>query len=522
MEMMIFVYLFFAIVLLALGFGIGVWLHKKRLQTSFEAAQSNSETILAEAQSERDSIISSARKEAKEAAARLKQSVEQEFAKRKSEVNRFEQKIKKREDALEQKLSIVDKKEKELEQTADRLVGEERKFRGLVQDLEKSLEENRLRLESIANLSQEEAKANLIESLESEARTEAAEKIRKIEEEAEEKAAQTARSMISLAVQRVSSEYVNDSTVTVVDLPTDEMKGRIIGREGRNIRSIEQATGVDLIIDDTPEAVILSCFNPLRREIARIALERLIADGRIHPARIEETVKKVRSDFDADLVEFGEQAAFDIGVTDLHPKVLKLLGKLKFKTTGQQTILQHSIEVAKICGIMAGEMGLDTKKAKRAGLLHDIGKALDQEAEGHHAEIGAKFLARQKEPRDIVEAIKAHHQEDLTDASPLAVMLHGANLLSSSRPGARKEVLEGYVQRLSEMEKLVSGHDKIKEAYVIQAGREIRALVRPEVSDSHVRDLTQEVAATLRRELTFPGQVKVTILRESSHIEFAT
>lgn len=521
--MMIFVYLFFGIVIIGVGFVIGVIFHKGRLQRTFDEAQGSSETIISEAQSERDSIINQAHFEAKQITKRLKQNAEQEFAKRKSEVNKFELKVKKREDSLEKKLNIIEKKETDLEKMADHLVQEERKFKSLINECELSLEDNRKTLESIASLSQEDAKRELIRSLESEARKEALETIKKIEIDAEKKANQTARSMISLAVQRVSSEYVNDSTVTVVSLPDDEMKGRIIGREGRNIRSIEQSTGVDLIIDDTPEAVILSCFNPLRREIARIALERLIADGRIHPARIEETVKKVRTDFDNNLLEFGEQAAFDIGVTDLHPNLLKHLGKLKFKTTGQQTILQHSIEVAKICAIMAGEMGIDIKKAKRCGLLHDIGKALDQEAEGHHSEIGAKFLSKQKENDEIIEAVKNHHAEDLTLVSPLTVILHGANLLSSSRPGARKEVLESYVKRLSDMEALVTSFEGIEDAYVIQAGREIRALVKLNmILDNDVRNLTQEVAAALRKELTFPGQVKVTLLRETSMVDFAT
>jgi ribonuclease Y len=327
---------------------------------------------------------------------------------------------------------------------------------------------------------------------------------------------------VSLAVQRISGEYVSDSTITVVALPSEDLKGRIIGREGRNIRAIEQATGVDLIIDDTPEAVIISCFNPVRREIAKLTIERLIGDGRIHPARIEETVKRVMSEFDLVIREQGEQASFDTGITDLHPELVMALGKLKYRTAGQQSVLQHSIETAHICGIIAGEMGLNVKKAKRCGLLHDIGKAVDQETEGHHSDIGADFCQRYQESSEVVEAIRLHHQEDLNNATPYAVVLYAANSLSANRPGARKEILETYVKRLADMEKVVRDFGGINEAFVIQAGREVHAIVNPmQVNDQQVIDLSSSIAHKMRQELTFPGQVRVTVIRESKFVDYA-
>ena len=301
------------------------------------------------------------------------------------------------------------------------------------------------------------------------------------------------------------------------------MKGRIIGREGRNIRTLEQATGVDLIIDDTPEAVILSCFNPLRREIAKITLERLIGDGRIHPARIEETVGRVETEMDSILTEIGDQAAFDTGVTDLHPDLVKLLGKLKYCHTAGQTVLTHCVETSQICGMLASELGINVKRAKRAGLLHDIGKAADQEVEGHHSEIGAALAQRHGEHAEVAEAIRMHHAEDLLHASPLAVIVGAANTLSAGRPSARKEVLKGYIKRLEDMESIVQTFEGIESAVVLQAGREVRALVSPDgTHDQDVTDLSNDIAHKLRQELTFPGQVRITVLKESKHVEFAT
>ena len=511
-----------AVVLLVLGLFGGIFIHKSRLNATFEEAQKDSERILAEAHEERQQIIKEANLEIKEENKKLRSQFENEFRKRRSDIDKLENKIKQREQALEKKLSILDKKEKEYETNIEQLSKEEANYKRLVVECEKNLDQHNRTLERISQLSREEAKEELINSMAAEAKVAAKETIKQIEEDARKEGEHRAQSMVSLAVQRVSSEYVNDSTVTVVGLPNDEMKGRIIGREGRNIRALEQATGIDLIIDDTPEAVILSCFNPVRREIARITLERLIADGRIHPARIEETVKRVRREFDQIILDVGEQAAFDAGITDLNTELLMSLGRLKYRTSGQQTVLQHSVEVAHISGIMAAELGADIKKAKRAGLLHDIGKAVDQEVEGHHSRTGAELCKKHREAGEVVEAVANHHAEDLTHASPLTVIVHAANILSENRPGARREILESYVKRLQDMESIVNNFNGIESSYVIQAGREIRAVVTPTgVNDDDVVSLSQDIAFELRKEMTFPGQVKVTVVRESKYMEYA-
>lgn len=507
---------------LVAGFALGIVFHRKNLKATFDAAQLDSEQVLREAAEERERIIKEAHHEAKKENKQRRQQFDAELKKRRSEIQKIESKIKNREDSIEKKLNLLEKKESELEKSGEQIKLQEEQYKSLIQECEQLVQKNRQTLETVANLSQEEAKQQLIRSLETEAKNAAKESLRKIEDDTRQEGERIAKSMVSLAVQRISSEYVNDSTVTVVGLPSDEMKGRIIGREGRNIRAIEQATGVDLIIDDTPEAVILSCFNPIRREIAKIALERLIADGRIHPARIEETVKKVGTEFDQVIRENGEQAAFDTGITDLHPELIMHLGKLKYRTAGQQTVLQHSVEVAHICAIMASEMGIDPKKAKRAGLLHDIGKAVDQEVEGHHAKIGADLCIKYGESRDVIDAVQNHHTEDMNFGLPLTIIVQAANQLSERRPGARKEVLETYIKRLDKMEDIVNSFPDIAESFVIQAGREIRALVKPTgVSDSNVIDVSNEIAFQLRKELTFPGQIRVTVLRESKQVDFA-
>lgn len=501
---------------------IGVYFHKKQLAQAFENARLESQRVLDEARREADDMVKGALREAKDESRRSRQSFEEESRQRRTEITKLEQKLKSREENLEKKLSQLDRREQELESLSKKAQAEEQHYQKLSVECESVLENSRKTLESIANMSQDEAKRELIKSLESQAKKDAQEMIRQIEAAAKDEADKKAKAVVSLAVQRISGEYVSDSTVTVVALPSEDLKGRIIGREGRNIRAIEQATGVDLIIDDTPEAVIISCFNPVRREIAKLTIERLIGDGRIHPARIDETVKRVISEFDAVIREQGEQASFDTGITDLHPELIMALGKLKYRTAGQQSILQHSIETAHICGIIAGEMGLNVKKAKRCGLLHDIGKAVDQETEGHHSDIGADFCQRYQESGDVVEAIRLHHQEDLSNATPYAVVLYAANSLSGNRPGARKEILETYVKRLADMEKVVREFGGVNEAFVIQAGREVHAIVNPmQVTDQQVVDLSSSIAHKMRQELTFPGQVKVTVIRESKFVDYA-
>lgn len=501
---------------------ISVFLRKKQFAAAFQNAQSESKQILDEARREAERLVRDSVRESKDEGRERRNKFEEEARQRRAELAKLENKVKQREQNLEKKFEIVDKREADIEKTSAQLRDEETRYRRLIGDCERILEQSRRTLQNIAGMSPEEAKRELIKSLEDEARKEAQERVRHIEEEARRDGEERARSMVSLAVQRIASEYVNESTVSVVPIPSDEMKGRIIGREGRNIRAIETSTGVDLIIDDTPEAVIISSFNPVRREIAKIAIGRLVADGRIHPARIEETVKRVRDEFDQVLVENGEQAGFETGITDLHPELVKNLGKLRYRSAGQQTVLQHSVEVAHICGIMAAEMGLNVKKAKRCGLLHDIGKALDQETEGHHSQIGADICTKYNESADVVKAIADHHMEDVTNLNPYGVVLHAANYLSAHRPGARKEHLETYVKRLTDMEEVVRSFSGISEAFVMQAGREIRAMVSPSgVSDNEIVDLSQDVAAKLRNELTFPGQVRVTVVRESKFTDYA-
>lgn len=516
------------ILIILVGFLVGVivlgfFLHKKKVLASFETAQLESKHILEEARKEADHVIKNALRESKEESRLRRKNFEEESKKRKTEMVKLEKKIKHRETLLTTRQEAIEEREAKSSEKEKKLAVEEKRHLRLLADYEITIEKNQRTLEKIANMSAEEAKKELTRSVEDEARKEAQKTIRKIEQEARKDANLKALEIVSLSIQRMAGEYVNDSTVTVVTLPSEEMKGRIIGREGRNIRALEQATGVDLIIDDTPEAVILSCFNPIRREIAKITLERLIADGRIHPARIEETAKRVELEFQGLLRESGEQAAFDAGITDLHPEILSLLGKLRFRHVGLQSVLQHSIETSHICSMMASEMGLNVKKAKRAGLLHDIGKAVDQGTEGHHADISANVCEQYGEHKDIVEAVKLHHGEELLNASPLAVILGAANTLSVNRPGARKEILATYIKRLEDMEAIVTQFKGIHSAFVLQAGREVRALITPEDhSDEDVRNISNEIAIKLRQELTFPGQVRITILKESKHVDYAT
>lgn len=500
----------------------GLVLHKKQLAATFEDAQAESKKVLEEARKEADRMVRDAIRESKDENRNRRQKLEEEGKERRAEIAKLENKTKQRERNLDKKFEIIDKKEQDLDSMGESLREEESRYKRLVQECEKTLEQSRRTLQNIAGMSPEEAKRQLVKSMEDEAKKNAQELIREIEENAKREGEERARSMVSLAVQRISSEYVNESAVSVVSIPSDDMKGRIIGREGRNIRAIETSTGVDLIIDDTPEAIIISSFNPVRREIAKISITRLVQDGRIHPARIEETVQRVKDEFDQTIIENGEQACFDAGITDLHPELIKRLGVLRYRSAGQQTVLQHSLEVAHICAIMASEMGLNVKKAKRAGLLHDIGKSVDQEVEGHHSHLGAELCSKYEEPEEVTRAIRDHHNEEVTHLSPYGVIVHAANSLSANRPGARKELLESYVKRLGNMEEVVKGFDGIQEAFVMQAGREIRAMVTPSgVSDHEIVDLSQNIASKLRSELTFPGQVRVTVVRESKYSDYA-
>ncbi len=500
-----------------------LFFQNRRLNRFIETAEADAEKLLAESRKEAEEIKQLAKKQAKNEQVERRKKFEAESKNRRSEISTLENKIKQRETSLNKKLGILDDREKKLGEQSQQLENDQTRFKKLEVEGEAVLEKAQSMLERISHMSPEEAKQELVKSMESKAREKARESIRRIETETKLEADRISQSIISSAVQRAANDYVNDSTVTVVSLPSDDMKGRIIGREGRNIRAIEQATGIDLIIDDTPEAVIISCFNPIRREIAKITLQRLIKDGRIHPARILETANRVEKEFDTIIFDQGEQAAFDCSITDIHPELIRHLGKLKYRYNAQQNVLTHSIEVANISAMIAAEMRLDPKIAKRAGLLHEIGRAVDQDTEGHHADLGAQLCEKYSENYNIVSAIRVHLNSDLTQANPYAVVLNVANLLSTNRPGARKEILDSYINRLEEMEKLVKSFKGIEEAFVIQAGREVRAIVSPiGVSDQEVVDLSQDIAAKLREEITFPGQVQVTVSRESQAMDYAT
>ena len=507
----------------ALGvFVLGVSVHRRRIATVYEKAQQESKMMIENARKESDQLVQGSLDEVREENNRRRRSFEKETKQRRQDLIKLENKIRQRERTIEKKFQLLEKREQDVTQQEQTLQNEEARYRRLVSEIDDNLQQVKDRLKQVTGMSVEEAKQELVRSIESEARKKAQEKLRKIEEETRQDADQQARSIISAAVQRISSEFVSDATVTVVPIPSEDMKGRIIGREGRNIRAIEQLTGVDLIIDDTPEAVIVSCFNPVRREIARITLEHLIVDGRIHPSRIGETIKRVTEEFDQTMRDEGEQAILQLGISDFNPELVLMLGRLKYRMVGQQTVLQHSLETAQIASIMAAEMHGDSKEAARSGMLHDIGKAVDAEVDGHHAQVGADICARLGESTQVVEAIRAHHFDHAVRSSPLAGIIYTANQLSMNRPGARKETVDGYIKRLNDMEKLVADFAGIDKVYVLKAGREVRALVTPTgMSDNEVVDLSSEIAAKLRQELTFPGQVRISIVKESLALDYA-
>ena len=426
-----------------------------------------------------------------------------------------------KEERLEKKVESLALKESELVNLEKKVVKQERLVEEKEEKLKELVADQEARLEEISGLTAEEARIRLMQDIESKARHEAAKMVRVIEMEAQESAHRKAQMIIASAVQRYAGEYVSEHTVSAVELPSEDMKGRIIGREGRNIRAIEAATGVDLIIDDTPETVILSAYNPLRREVAKRSLERLISDGRIHPARIEDIVKKVEKEMDVQIREIGEQATFDLGVHGIHPEIIRLLGQLRFRTSFTQNVLQHSLEVAFLCGIMAAELGLDVKKAKRAGLLHDLGKAVDHEVEGPHATIGADLAKKYNESPEIVHAVAAHH-EDIPPKSVYAVLVQAADSLSGARPGARKELLESYVKRLEELEGVATGFPGVSRAFAIQAGREVRVMVDCDtVNDDQIFMLSKDIAKQIEEKMTYPGQIRVTVIREKRAVGIA-
>jgi ribonucrease Y len=506
---------------LFLGVGLGLLLRRYWLERKAGRLKDQAKDLLSEARREAETIRKEAILQAKDNLFQMKAEFEKESREARKEFQNLEKRILQKEENLDKKVEALDKKEATIAKRDKQIAQQEKELGEKEKELQSLLEEQRRQLESLSGLTSEEAKDMLIRVVESEARHDAAVLVKKIETEAREIADRKAKNIISLAIQRYAGDYVAEKTVSVVSLPNEEMKGRIIGREGRNIRAIEATTGVDLIIDDTPEAVILSGFNPIRREVARVSLERLISDGRIHPARIEEIVEKVNTEIDNAIREAGEQAAFDVGVHGIHPELIKLVGKLKYRTSYAQNVLQHSIEVSFLCGIMAAELGLSEKLAKRAGLLHDIGKAVDHEIEGPHAIIGADLARRHSESPATVHAIAAHH-EDVPTEDILAILVQAADALSGARPGARKELLETYVKRLEDLERIACAFPGITKAYAIQAGRELRIIVESGlVTDADVVLLSRDVAKKIESELTYPGQIKVTVIRETRAVEFA-
>ena len=510
-----------ALVGAATGAGGGYVLHKYISSKRVEGAKDLADRILEEARKEAQAERKEYMIQAQNEALNLKKEIQSEYKDREKELKTREAKTQEKEERLEAKSEKINQKDSELVSMEKRLSRQERTLDEKEAELAELVGQQQHRLEEISGLTAEEAKQRLFGEVEAKTRHEAARMIRQIEMEARETANRKSSEVLASAVQRYAGDFVAENTVAAVTLPSEDMKGRIIGREGRNIRALEAATGVDLIIDDTPETVVLSAFSPLRRQIAKLALERLISDGRIHPARIEDVVRKVEQEMDVKLREIGEQATFDSGVHGIHPDVVRLLGQLQYRTSFSQNVLQHSLEVASLCGIMAAELGLDQKKAKRAGLLHDIGKAVDHEVEGPHALIGADLAKKYGEGKDIIHAIAAHH-EDQTPTTTLAVLVQAADSLSGARPGARKELLENYVKRLEQLEGIATDFEGVAKAYAIQAGREIRVMVDSDkVDDDQTHMLCRDISKKIEENLTYPGQIRVTCIRERRSVGYA-
>ncbi len=498
------------------------WLFLRRAARRTAAqARRQAAKILEEAEREAETKLREGEIAAKEKLLQARGEFEKASRKRRGELESFERRLTQKEDSLEKRLDEVGQREKQASGRERGLAAREGKLDAREKELEAMVTAERGKLEQIAGLTAQQAKEELLKVMESDARMDAAHLVKRVEDEAREQSSRQAQRIVGMAVQRAASDYVAETTVSVVVLPSDEMKGRIIGREGRNIRALEAATGVDLIVDDTPEAVILSGFDPFRREVARAALERLIADGRIHPARIEEVVEKVKADFDQRVRQEGEAALLELNIPNVHPELVRLLGRLRFRTSYGQNVLQHSKEVAFLAGTMAAELKVNVPVAKRAGLLHDIGKAVDREMEGTHLEIGIDLLRKHGETEEVVHAMACHHG-DYDPETVEAVLVTAADALSAARPGARREILETYVKRLEKLEELASSFKGVQKSFAIQAGREIRVIVdSKKIGDEQAIWLSKDIAKKVESELTYPGQIKVTVIRETRSIEYA-
>ncbi len=507
-------YVIITVATLAVGLAAGYIIRKLIAEARITSAEEAAKKIIDEANQEANAIKREKQLEAKEEAHRLRHEIERELKERRSDLQRIERRLQQKEENLDRKTNAIERKEEELRK-------KEEENQRIQEKLQHLYHQQLAELERVSGMTKEEARDILLKRAREEITHEMAVMVKEVESQAKAEAEKRAREVVTMAIQRCAADHVSEATVSVVNLPNDEMKGRIIGREGRNIRTLETLTGIDLIIDDTPEAVILSGFDPIRREIARLALEKLISDGRIHPARIEEIVEKTRKEVEAQIREEGERATFETGVHGLHPELVTLLGKLRYRTSYGQNVLQHSIEVAHLAGTMAAELGLDIHFAKRAGLLHDIGKAVDHETEGSHVVTGAELAKRYKESPEIVNAIAAHHGD--TDFHTLeAVLIQSADAISAARPGARRETLEAYIKRLEKLEQIADSFEGVEKAYAIHAGREIRIMVKPDRIDDYAsiqvaRDIVKKIESTLE----YPGQIKVTVIRETRAVDYA-
>ena len=505
-------------VLLALAIA---WLRRKQQRGQMELAQGTAARIIEEAKKEASAVKKEAEIQARDSVLQARTDFEKEIRETRRELQALEKRLINKEENLDKRVEAVEKRESELGRRETSVKAREKSLEEKATECDRLSDEAKRQIEHVAGMTREEAKKSLIDQMVEEAKHESAKRVRVIEEEAKEEAARRGQKIVALAIERLAGDFVAERTVTVVPLPSDDLKGRIIGREGRNIRALEAATGIDLIVDDTPESVIISGHNPIRREIARLSLEKLISDGRIHPGRIEEVVRKAEQELDEAIREAGQKAIFDVGVHGVHPELVKLLGRLKYRYSYAQNVLLHSIEAAFICGNMAAELGLNEKQARRAALLHDIGKAVDHEVEGSHAIIGAELARKYGESPKIVNAIAAHH-EDVKAETILAPLVDAADALSGARPGARREMLETYVRRLEELERITNSFKGVEKSYAVQAGREIRIIVQHDlVSDQEAALMAREIARKIEAEMTYPGQVKVTVIREVRSVEYA-